>query len=71
MKTFKQYLTEASVAEIEAYYQKLKGMAKDELIRQVGSRLDPSHLKSETRDTLINAALNNHFKRADLDAWNK
>lgn len=62
---------DANPQEIDAYYKQLKGMERSALEKLVGGRLDPSHLKSESKSNLINAALNAKFSRSDLDAWGK
>ena len=60
---------DASPAEIENYYRRLKEMGRKELEKIVGGRLDPSHLRSESKETLVNAALNAKFNRKDLNEW--
>lgn len=64
---------DAAPDEIQRYYESLKGKSKEELVKLAGSnsRLDPSHMRSESRGTLINAILNAKFSRKDLDAWGK
>lgn len=62
---------DASPDEIQAYYNRLRDMDRRELEKKAGGRLDPSHLRSESKATLINAALNERFSRKDLDAWGK
>jgi hypothetical protein len=62
---------DTSIAEIEDYYQFLKRMDRKLLEKQVGGRLSSSHLSSESKADLINAALNAKFQRRELEAWGK
>jgi hypothetical protein len=60
---------DASAQEVEAYYKRLQSMERSQLEKIVGGRLDPSHLRSEPKSNLINAALNAKFSRKDIEAW--
>ena len=65
----KRRTKDAAPAEVEKYYQSLRRMERSELERTVGGRLDPSHLRSESKPNLVNAALNSRFSRRDIEVW--
>ena len=61
-------ITKAQWTQIQSYYDSLKGKDKDYLVKELGSRLDNSHAKSEPKQTLISQAMRNKFGKK-VDAW--
>lgn len=55
--------------KVQETYDRLKGMSKDQLIKEFSSKLDKGHLKGEDKELILNTILNDKHSRADLDNW--
>lgn len=59
----------AQNARIEAEYRRLRRADKDTIIRAIGSRLDLTHCRRESKGDLIAVAMSAMFSRRQLETW--